>query len=391
MILTKEILSKSGRKGRLEAISLLNKLSQVGRLPEPYYEYRPGGYAKKRLHYFKVKFRVPQFLMDQMKDLFETTVVGAGRCRQKPFSKSLAALEVVHQLEEGLKIPRGGLQAKLDDYLVQEAKKQQDIEQIPIDQSVPNVSWTNLPMDPAFPETQPASRRGRIDFFPRIIRDSYAFMAAKACTLTSEHKLPSLVHQANQTDDGVTQKWANLRVAGRIKGWANTLGPESMGMDAQDAEYITFASMAQNIVAKSKEKDLDDIIDLAVGPGSFGMAKLFVAWPKHHFEPVKELLTKLEEKRLPVENESIAPDKQHQKKMAGLSIERDAHLLKPRIDSFRRHQDRTPLPIDSVESTIPHDAEVVVLRGGTGSGTSRNHHWAVMLTFCVCVCYFPFI
>jgi hypothetical protein len=375
MILTKEILSKSGKKGRLEAISLLNKLSQVGRLPEPYYEYRPGGYAKKRLHYFRVRFRVPQFLMEQMKDLFDTSIVGAGRCRQKPFSKSLAALEVVHQLEEGLGAPRGGLQAKLDEYLAEEAKKQQDIELIPIDRPVPNVSWTNLPMDPAFPETQPASRRGRIDFFPRILRDSQAFMAAKACTLTCEHKLPALVHQANQTDEGVMQKWANLRVAGRIKGWSNTLAPENMGMDPQDAEYITFASMAQTIVAKRNDRDLDDIIDLAAGPSSFGMAKLFVAWPKHHFEPVKELLDKIEEKRLPVEQEKEAmfkpetSDKRDQRSVAGISAERDAHLLKPRIDSFRRHQKQTPLPIDSVESSIPHDAEVVVVRGGTGSGT----------------------
>jgi hypothetical protein len=372
MILTKEILSKTARKGRLEAITLLNKLSLVGRLPEPYYEYRPGGYAKKRLHYFKVRFRVPQFLLEQMQDLFDTSIMGAGRCRQKPFSKSLAALEVVHQLEEGLGVTRGGLQAKLDAYLALEAKKQQDLELIPVDTAVPNVTWYNLPMDPSFPESQPATRRGRIDFFPRIKCDSMAFMAAKACTLTAEQKLPSLIHQANQTDDGVTQKWANLRVTGRIKGWANAQGPESMGMDAQDAEFITFASMAQNIIAKNQAKDLADIIEAATGPASFGMAKLFVAWPKHHYEPVKELLAKLDEKReSTASKDEEAPgrsDKRHYQR-ANVSIERDQALLRPRIDSFRRHQKHTPLPIGSIEASIPHDAEVVVVRGGTGSGT----------------------
>jgi hypothetical protein len=375
-ILTKELLSKTGKKGRLQAVTLLNKLAHVGKLPEPYYEYRPGGYAKKRLHYFKLRFRVPQFLMEQMKDLMDTSVIGAGRCRQKPFSKTLAALEVVHQLEEGLGVARGGLQAKLDDYLAQEEKKQQELEKIPVDTSVPNVTWFNLPMDPAFPESQPATRRGRIDFFPRLKNDAMGFMAAKASTLTAETKLPSLVHQANQADDGVTQKWANLKVGGRIKGWANAMGPDSvMGMDAQDAEYICFSSMAESIVKKSQQVELEDIISAALGPSSFGMAKLFVAWPKHHYEPVKELLTKLDEKRALVpesSDEDTRPgrwDKPHGGGGAGLSADRDKALLKPRLDSFRRHQRLTPLPIDSVEANIPHQAEVVVVRGGTGSGT----------------------
>lgn len=372
MILTKDILTKTAKKGRLEAVNLLNQLSRVGRLPEPYYEYRPGGYAKKRLHYFKVRFRIPQFLQEQMQDIMGHTVIGQGRCRQKPFSKTLAALEVVHQLEQGLNVKRGQLQSKLDEFLEQEAAKLSTIERIPVDKALPNISWNNLPLDPAFPETQPASRRGRIDFFPAITQNANAFMAAKACTLTSLQRLPAIVHQGNQTDEGIIQKWANLRTLGRIRGWSNVLAPEDMGTTVQDAEYVTFASLAHSIQKKhEKANELGDIVELASGSSSLGMAKLFVAWPKHHFEPMKELLEKVQKKRESIEENKQTKRQHHRpshETLYSISQTTDEQLLKPRLESFRRHQLQTPLPIDSVESSIPHEAEVVIVRGGTGSG-----------------------
>lgn len=370
MILTKEILSKTAKKGRLEAANLLNRLSAVGSLPEPYYEYRPGGYAKKRLHYFKVRFRIPQFLQEQMDDFIGPTIIGSGRCRQKPFSKSLAALEVVHQLEEGLGVKRGELQSKLDEYLEREKEKQSDIEKIPADQALPNISWTNLPLDGSFPETQPASRRGRIDFFPDIIQSADAFMAAKACTLSSLERLPTIVHQGNQTDEGIIQKWANLRLKGCIKGWSNVLAPEDMGTNVQEAELVTFTSLAHSIRKRDQDNnDIRQIVDMAIGSSSLGMGKLFVTWPRHHFDPMKELLEKVSEKRASMKQKAKEPARVPRRKVSSAST--NEQLLKPRIDSFRRHQKQTPLPIDSVESSIPHEAEVVIVRGGTGSGRLR--------------------
>ena len=48
-------------------------------------------------------------------------------------------------------------------------------------------------------------------------------------------------------------------------------------------------------------------------------------------------------------------------------------MLKSRLSSFRAHQKKLKLPVDAVESKIPHDAAVTIVRGGTGSGKVRIH------------------
>ena len=53
----------------------------------------------------------------------------------------------------------------------------------------------------AFKETEPAGRRGCIEFFPELMKDPPALAAAKAFTLCSTNQLPEVKVHANQTDD----------------------------------------------------------------------------------------------------------------------------------------------------------------------------------------------
>ena len=53
--------------------------------------------------------------------------------------------------------------------------------------------------------------------------------------------------------------------------------------------------------------------------------------------------------------------------------------MQRRIEVFRAHQKETPLPIDAVEERIPHDADVTVLCGGTGSGKTTRYPLMVAL------------
>ena len=96
MILTKEMIGKDMRKKRNSAVQLLNRLAKAGGLPEPLYEHRAGGSAKYRSHYYKVHFRVPDFIRsDPDYDHFKTSIVASGRDKQKGYARSLAALEAV--------------------------------------------------------------------------------------------------------------------------------------------------------------------------------------------------------------------------------------------------------------------------------------------------------
>ena len=57
MTFTKDLLarhSKKFRKGRLEAVEMLNKLARAAGLPDPTYAYEPGGTHKRPSHFMKV-------------------------------------------------------------------------------------------------------------------------------------------------------------------------------------------------------------------------------------------------------------------------------------------------------------------------------------------------
>jgi len=65
MVLYKELLTKALKKGRLEAVSLLNKLAIAGGTPLPVYDYEGSGSPKRPKHYMRVRFNVPDFLRQQ--------------------------------------------------------------------------------------------------------------------------------------------------------------------------------------------------------------------------------------------------------------------------------------------------------------------------------------
>lgn len=376
------MLTKSLKKGRLTAESLLSKLSQVGGIPEPHYEYEACGSVKKPLHFFKVRFRVPHFINgDRKGNVFYDTIHGAGRCTTKQFAKSLAALEAVHRLEEELDVQRGSLQNRLDDYLAKLKRKQEELEAFPVNQQLPGVSWENIPIDASFSETLPAGRLGRLEFFPQLVDNVDAFTAAKAITLTSEERLPTVDIHVNHSKTKELQRWANIRAAGIIKGVVGVNQVSFINLDNKEAMMRALELLCYKI---RKEKNLFiQLIIAACDRGkdsSFGMAKLFVSLPKHQFSDLKLLLGQVQDYEVAIHPQVIY--KRHRGTSRRSTFD-DGESLKARIISLRAHQTRHPLPIDSVEATIPDHVDVTIVRGGTGSGkvhTTQNY-CAVMLAF----------
>ena len=204
MILTKEMIGagKALRKKRTNAVQLLNRLAKAGGLPEPLYDHRAGGSAKHRSHYYKVQFRVPEFIRsDPDYDHFQTSIIASGRDKQKGYARSLAALEAVLFLEESLNLHKGSLMDKIESYEKQQEEKKKEIQSSPVETEVPGVSWENLPIDMAFQETEPAGRRGCLEFSADLRKHQAALAAAKAFTLCSMNELPDVKVHSNQTDD----------------------------------------------------------------------------------------------------------------------------------------------------------------------------------------------
>ena len=368
MILKKDMLTKAMKRGRTSAVALLNDLSRTSGLPDPHYDYEPGGSVKKRSHFYKVRFRVPQFLLDS-RDVDRSLVVGAGRCTTKKNAKSLAALEAVHRLEEAMDVSRGGIPTLLEEYRKRRQEEKEQLEALPVEKEIPGVSWDHLPVDMSFPE-QP-TRRGRIDFFPLLRRNHNAFTAAKAITLASKGGLPQLAIHANQTDCGILQQWANLRTHDRM---LNVNGPVdkelNMGVSKQEAEVLALEQLRKMIMRKTRTEDIVKLMERK-GNDSFGMAKLFVKLPEHQLQDLKDLLQQVEKNPIVMRKENtVDRRRRHQRTTAAAQCTFD---LKSRLESFRAHQQKYPLPIDSVESDIPQDALVTIVRGGTGSGKTTRY------------------
>jgi len=211
MILLRETMTQSCKKGRLSAISLLDRWSQLGRLPPPHYQYEPGGHGHKASHHYTVHFRIPQVLKQCFEDdsdsdsvvLFETSVKGSGRDKQKQFAKTLAALEVVHRLERMLELPRG---SNVLEELAQQLEQQQQQQQSQQSAATTKASWNTIPLDDSqsFRETLPASRRGTIDF-GLLLGHTSALTAAKALTLTARQQLPQTSVHGTKIDGGLLQ------------------------------------------------------------------------------------------------------------------------------------------------------------------------------------------
>lgn len=411
MVLTKEMLTKSLKKQRTTAVSLLNQLSAAGNLPDLTYEYQHGGTPKRPSHFAKVRFRVPRFLLDatssDKKDgvtLFTNSVTGSGRCTKKVSAKSLAALEVVLRLEEEMEVPNGYLLQQLEDYIKNQQEKKAAIEAIPVSQEIPGVSFDNVPFDMTFKENNPAGRMGTIDFIPDVLADRDATMAAKAIILTSQNGLPTCETHVNNVMDGSPHRYTNIKAEGRISGMVGP-APDGSSYDMEETEATIQAlqRIAVNLKRRIRSSESFHAFMNAVSnpKSSFGMAKLFVSLPGHQFNDLNLLLAKAkpytpirkrpatsgtDESVLNGNGDDAKTSKDRNtndsnnngntarsQKSPNRELERQ-NILGKRIATFRSHQQHTSLPVDAVESSIyQNQASVTILRGGTGSGKTTRY------------------
>lgn len=379
MLLKKEFLTKSAKKGRVGAVALLCDFSRLGNLPDPLYEHEVGGFTKRPSHFMKVRFRVPKVLLEHLNKhslewgSFNNFVTGAGRCASKKNAKSLAALEVLHRLENDLNVPRNGLPKILQEIQEKIKAKEEAFLTHPVDKELPGVSWASLPIDKQFPES--TDRRGRIMFHSSLT--DTARMAARAITLTSRDELPKVEFHSNHRDHGSSHNWANVQASGRIKGHCGPVS-EVFGMDKNQAEGMALEFLGKEIEKKLSRLAYRDLIkDLQQNPkASWGMAKLFVNLPKHRFPEIQSLVTEIQNE-IPLQSRLQKPANHHQRTSRTDTTPipaKDAEKRRQqRLASFRDHQASLSLPVDEVEDQIPYHADVTIVRGGTGSGKTTRY------------------
>ena len=134
------------------------------------------------------------------------------------------------------------------------------------------------------------------------------------------------------------------------------------------------------MAAAGERKHLRDAVDAKSSSSSFGMAKLFVTSPKHHFNQLKTTVERVESSLLLAKQQQLSDDKPHRKRQRpgnplSTEGERDRFEVEriARLKHFRTSQSANPLPIDQIESEIPWDAPVTILKGGTGSGKTTRY------------------
>jgi HrpA-like RNA helicase len=388
MVLTKDMLTKALKKQKATSVSLLNQLTNAGKLPDLMYEYQLGGTPKKPSHFCRVRFRVPRFLLESKTPdgepvmLLSNSVVGSGRCTKKVASKSLAALEVILRLEEEMQVPNGFLLEKLEGFINAEQERQKELQSIPVTQEVPGVSFDNIPFDMCFKENNPAGRLGTIDFVPEIKLDKMAFMAGKAIILTSQNGLPTIETHVNNVQDAAPQKYTNIKAEGRISG---VIGPAPNGasyeLDPLGATMQALQRIAANLVKRLHMSESFHAFMKAVSreESSFGMAKLFVNLPSYQFNDLNLLLAKAKPYSPEIFQSSAGSNEEPVRSKIDISPSAEEEkkrrmTLEQRITTLRKFQDRTSLPVDDVESEIyDNRCSVTIIRGGTGSGKTTRY------------------
>jgi HrpA-like RNA helicase len=93
--------------------------------------------------------------------------------------------------------------------------------------------------------------------------------------------------------------------------------------------------------------------------------------PKHQFEELRELLKMVKPKYAVVTDSPLKPPRIQVAK-AEDNYDDNVELNK-RQASLRQAQKKCPLPVDKVESEIPYDAAITIVRGGTGSGKTTRY------------------
>jgi hypothetical protein len=338
----------------------------------------------------------------------ETLLYGSGESDVRTTARNLAALEVIYQIENILNVERG----QLNDHLLYNADQIRQITEshhlIPYDESIPGMSWQNIPTDTSFiagfkqmkqSQFVPATRVGNIDFFPQIRKNNHAMIAAKAITLSSQKRAPTVDVHSNTMVTGGIQRFANVQASGGpLEGVIGTLpgGEMNIGLDSIDAQVIAMIHLYNKMTHEPTQKDMklrvkeryQHMAQLIsnIKDTSYGMAKLFVSLPPHQFPDLQKVLDQIPIYTLP--KRFIDPTNRfhnnrnhrrrrvlmHPTSKSSLSRHQQqemAHQKNTRIQTFRGYQKLHPLPVDSIEKDIPHDVSVTIVRGGTGSGKVR--------------------
>lgn len=355
-------------KKELSSITVLQEICKIGGLPTPHYEYQVQGNPNKPFHSYSVNFRIPEILKSTY-NIRQTHVMGQARYEQKKPAKEQAAENVVMKLERMMKMEQFTMPQWLQTFKEQRQREIEILQATPVTQQVPGVAWQNVPIDLTFQETEPAGRSGRISFHPEVIQHPRAFTAAKILTARSTDTLPAIVFKENPTLEGPLQQWANIITDGSLIGVKDHWLKESIGIGRVGAEII---ALRKAFSVNRLNKDLR--FPGKSGQSSFGMAKLFLLWPKYQFPALKELLDQ-------VKVNSQKNDASIRNGPSGITTRQnklvtpanDTTTWKTRVDIFRKHQQMLPLPIDHVESKIPHEAWVTIVRGGTASGKTTRY------------------
>lgn len=331
-------------------------------------------------------------------------IFGAGECDTRNAARNLAALEVIYQMEQILNIPRGELQnhmEKNEEKLLQITESHHNI---PYDEEIPGITWQNIPTDLSFAAFQskppprnffqPATRVGNIDFMPQITSNEHALIAAKAITLASQERLPTVDIHSNTMKEGSIQRFANVQpCGGPLEGVVGTLpgGELNIGLDSIDATVVAFIHLFNKMTHGPTQKNMKTDVKeryLSMAKAifrekdtSYGMAKLYVSLPKHQFQDLRQLIDTIPIYTLPKSHTNVFRRRPPQRRLLrhhsnsrysnssyNNAIDRERQA---RIETFRQHQTSHPLPVDSVEKDIPHDVSVTIVRGGTGSGKVR--------------------
>mmetsp|Transcript_33069 Transcript_33069/g.80358 ORF Transcript_33069/g.80358 Transcript_33069/m.80358 type:complete len:1277 (+) Transcript_33069:152-3982(+) len=467
MTLTKKILTKATKKGQTAAISVLESLSSLADLPPPVFEYEAGGSTKKPSHFYKVRFRVPSFLEEDDENTVGGrfrkggggggfTVTGAGRCTSKKSAKSLAALEVIHRMEMSLCLQRDQIRKDLETYKQQRKATQEELESLPAQAEIPNVSWSAIPVDPSLSAAVPASREGCISFLRHTDGCAKSMLIAKAMTLACEEELPDIVSHGNQTDEGATQRFANIRSkskivpspqgpVGELSYGANYDLTVQLALQSAYIESVVGTPTLRHFVKESSrlkkrkvahrkryrgntkkapkapstqttfydlldsfpydeycdkirngkthalfqaimEREREAFQEEGESSSSFGMAKLLVQWPKHQTAALKEAIETIVEPKDELWYRQ-SNQQQHHRRYDDSNNKYDPEYhesrLQERISIFRKHQQKTSLPIDELEQQIPvraeEEADITIVCGGTGSGKTTRYPLMVSL------------
>ena len=329
-------------------------------------------------------------------------IYGAGESDTKNSARNLAALEVIYQVEQMLNIPRGGL----PDHLQMNSEKLQQLadthHSIPYNEAIPGITWQNIPIDSSFAAFHPkiaprhfvpATRAGNIDFMTQIMINEYAVISAKAITLASSQRLPTLDVHSNTMAEGSIQRFANVQASGGpLEGVVGPLpgGELNIGLDRIDATVVALIYMYNKMTHEPTQVGMKRIVKerylsmvkeiIKERDTSYGMAKLFVSLPRHQFPDLNRLIDTIPIYTLPGSYSNMIRRRQPQRRYLRHHGNQNSYTNKnvtvdrerqQRIETFRQHQKSQPLPVDSVEKDIPYDVSVTIVRGGTGSGKVR--------------------